>query len=381
MVDVLTSNGGVNGARRLIDYDATAARALLDNPPDGVVLSALDPDSEHKLISAQLCHQMYEEAFIAAGGMDAMESVMPLAKQLEADMAEASDIDFCDWGRSWQAVQMGAFQSYDLDFLAKTLGEADVGGKGPVRRHGERVLEQLGDDIVDKVCSDVHLLVAEPKKKDRARVKVAIKYGVDCTQLCDLNRATLVCPDIDRMYAVAHYIFKRFGPRVCLHDVRLVEWEDRYQLPMHGGYRHLQAVMCIGASLWEIQLNTAAMDEAKHKAGHKLYKTTRFIREMILFCAMEGDHEALAELLEKPGVQKVANPNAVRDKNGLSALHHAAFRGDVDVMQLLFKRQRVEVPANAWAMDHAERGGLALNYALVMCHYQVARELVDTMTA
>lgn len=323
---------------------------------------------------------MYELAFADAGGQDALDAVEGIAKQLATEIPDGRAKDSCGWDRSYRPYQMGAYESYDIDFMTETLGAAeDTGAKSKVRERGEWLMKQLGTDIQQRISRDIHLQIAEVKKMERARVKVAIKYGYDCSQLCDLNRVTLVCPDIRSMYAVAQHLFKRFGPKVCLQGARLLEWEDRYQSPMNGGYRHLQAIMCIGASLWEIQINTAPMNWAKHAAGHKLYKTTRFVREMVLFAAMEGDCRALEEMLARPGVQGVANPDAVRDKNGLSALHHAAFRGDAEIVTLLLSGKCMARPASAWVLDDAAHGGLALNYALTLCHYEVAQTLVDAM--
>jgi ankyrin repeat protein len=359
----------------LPEAEESRARQLLDSPPDGVDFGALDP-SAHSLPSPQECRAHYEQAFQDAGGDQAMREMEVLARHCSWWWWDSNDLqarDSLGWGRCWKPKQMGALQSYDLEYMMHNLGRVEV------REQGERLLRQLGQDIQEKVGKNVYLEVAEVKKEQRARLKVQIKYAGVSSELCDLNRATLVCPDIRIMYRVSEYLFKRFGPSVCLQGARLLEWEDHYQHPMTGGYRHLQAIMSIGASLWEVQINTAPMNQVKHRVGHKLYKTTRFIQEMMLLCAMEGDAGALQEMLETPGASAIANPNFVRDKNGLSALHHSALRGDSDMLQMLLSEDWVEVAANTWSMDGADHGGLPLTYALAMCHYEVAQVLVDTM--
>eukprot|EP00662_Eupelagonemidae_sp_cell21_P023747 gene23747-40360_t len=101
---------------------------------------------------------------------------------------------------------------------------------------------QLEGELREEVDSRLQLDLAAPKRRERAFVKARIKYGLDCSRLCDLNRATLRCPDI-----------------------AVIELEDRYQDAMPGGYCHVQLLVLLSGAL---QLNTEPMLRAKDGAGH-----------------------------------------------------------------------------------------------------------------
>jgi len=347
------------------------ARSLLENPPEGVDLAALT--CKETLLSPEDCKAMYEQAFVEAGGKRAVQASKAISERLEVQMKLAM-ADHCGWNRCLYAAQLQVWESYGLDFMMKRMGKGSA-----VRQYGERLLNELFKDVKQNVSSAVELTIADAKKFARSSIKVRIKYAGDCSQLGDMNRATIACPDIQVMYAVADLLFERWGPMSFGQQARIVEFSDHYQKPMAGGYRHLQLLIYLSGSLWELQLNTEPMQEAKKKAGHKLYKTTRFVKEMILFASMEGDANALRDLLAKPGVRELADPNAVKDRNGLSALHHAAFRGDADVLALLLSKDACSKCADAWALDGTHGGGLPINYAMLMHHYSVALTLARHM--
>eukprot|EP00662_Eupelagonemidae_sp_cell21_P029028 gene29028-34346_t len=72
-----------------------------------------------------------------------------------------------------------------------------------------------------------------------------------------------------------------------------------------------------------------------------------------------------------PGVRGVADPSEVADKNGLRALHHAAFRGCGGLLRMLLNDggEWVARPADPWRPDDTGLGGLPLNYAARMRHW------------
>mmetsp|Transcript_29546 Transcript_29546/g.65180 ORF Transcript_29546/g.65180 Transcript_29546/m.65180 type:complete len:1087 (+) Transcript_29546:139-3399(+) len=364
--------GAAQGCRQWRVKRSTHARTLLESPPEGVDLAALAPGVGH-LATPEECEQLYADAVEAAGGQPALEKAAALATSLNEQVV-APDLARSHAGADVQAHQFRAWQAYDLPFMMERLGEGTA-----VRRHGELRLEAMADELRSDVDPAISLNVASVKKWGRASVKSRIRYGSDCSRLTDLNRAELVCPDVEIMYSAAEHLFNRWGGPRCRSDVRVVEWTDCYQEPMPGGYRHLQALVFIGGSMWEIQINTAAMLEAKKAAGHRLYKTTRFVKELLLFASMEGDLEVLEDLLAQPGVRAVADPNATRDKNGLAALHHAAFRGDAAIVRLLLDSNRFCEPADAWASDTTAFGALPLNYAMLLRSYDVALLLAQHM--
>ena len=64
-------------------------------------------------------------------------------------------------------------------------------------------------------------------------------------------------------------------------------------------------------------------------------KTLRYVNEMALYFCIRNDLAKLDRLLARPGVKKVMDVNAVCDKSGRFALHHAAFLGNLEMVQLL----------------------------------------------
>jgi len=364
----------IEGQRHWRTKTLTHARTLLEAPPEGVDLVALAPGTGH-LATPEECEKLYSKALEASGGQAALDKVQSIATTLKAQVATSNSARMLA-GPDMKAHQLRAWQAYDLAFMMERLGESTS-----VRRHGELRLEALAEELRGEVDPAVDLNIASVKKWGRASVKCRIRYGTDCSRLTDLNRAELVCPDIEVMYAAAEHLFSRWAGHGCRSDVRVVEWTDCYQEPMPGGYRHLQALVFIGGSIWELQFNTKAMLEAKKSAGHRLYKTTRFVKELLLFASMEGDLDVLVDLLAQPGVRAVADPNATRDKNGLTALHHAAFRGDASMARLLLDSDRFCEPADVWASDTTDYAGLPINYALLLRSYDVALLLAQHMAA
>jgi len=334
---------------------------MLDCPPNGVDLAALGDGATH-LVTPEEGSRMYQEASEAAGGNEALRAAAEISKKLRAQLVGP------------EASQMEVWQSYDLRFMMERAG---AGSR--VRDYGVRTLQCLASELRESVHPDAQLEIPDVKRWGRASVKTRIKYALDCSKLCDLNRVTLACPNIHVMYAAVEYIFGRWGPLARSESVRVVDFQDRYQEPMPGGYRHVQVMVLLSGVVWEVQLNTVPMLEAKHNAGHKLYKTTRFVQEMLLLICMEGNMDAFHSLLSWQGVKSVADPNAVADKNGLTALHHAAFRGDIDILELLLDGRLISEPADPWALDTTPSGGLPLNYAAQMRHWELVENLLRWM--
>lgn len=341
---------------------ALSASWLLSNPPDGVDLN-FENRSSGPSVSADEVASMYHRAFEAAGGE-------PTVREFRDEVAKAVKRIK---ENNLPSQQMAVWQSYTFEDMQHFTT------KGPMHEFASETLRALERDLQKNVDPRVSIDIAQPKGKSRAVVKARIKYADDYSRLCDLCRCTVDCPDLCSIYRCLLALCDRWG--VNNQVQRVVELEDHYSEPMAGGYRHVQVLVLLGGSLWEVQLNTAAMLEAKHRCGHKLYKTTRFVKEMLLLCAMLGDVDTLKRLLDRPGVRAVANPNEVRDSNGLSALHHAAFRGDKDVLGMLLAGAQVSEPADPWALDRTSHGGLPLTYALRMQHWDLAEHLAEAMTA
>jgi len=313
--------------------------------PDGVDLVGLDPANDDSTpTSPEEVTRQYAEAFEKdLAGVELGELTSKMSSLVETVL-----------GRRIDAKQLNGFQAYGLEGLVE---QATV---GPPREYGAA---QLGK-LVEELGAEFKLELAKPKGLDRAVVKTTIKYAGDVSRLCDLNRATIVCPNAQGLLKAATRAVEMFSTPMRM----TVELEDHwFASPMCAeGYRHVQAMVRLRGVIWEVQFNTPSMIEAKHRSGHKAYKTSRYIREHVLLFAMRGDEKALRLMTDMPGVRDIADPNAVKDKDGLTALHHAAIRGDKGIAELLLE---LTPAADAWSVDRC--GQLPLYYAMLRSNAQV----------
>ena len=107
--------------------------------------------------------------------------------------------------------------------------------------------------------------------------------------------------------------------------------------------------------------------------GHKLYATVRHVQELVLFCAIENDIETLRSMLAIPGARDVIGVNVKVDRNGMRALHHAAFHGNKPLLELL-----LELGADPFALDKASHS--ALYYAMATFKWDCATLLASKMS-
>lgn len=363
------------------------SRNMLSHPPDGVDLGSLAASAgvsleslggSTKLPTVDESVQMYNDALEEAGGHQALRKNAELSSGFSKSLREFSERN----GWSGPVVQLQAWQAYSLDFFMENIGGTEE-DESALRKYGVQCMRELENDIREEVHPDIRLDLAGVKGRDRAEMKTWIKYAHDCSRLCDLNRGTIVCPDVNTMYAAARQLFTKWGPEAGHVSKEIVEWGDHYQTPMPGGYRHIQVLVRLSGVVWEVQISTEPMLKAKKLSGHKLYKTTRFVKELILFACMQGDESVLHDLLRMVGVKDVANPNEVRDKNGLTALHHAAFRGNIAIVRTLLDNQLLLEPSDVWLMDHTksmgQTGTLAVTYALRMRRWEAALHIATAM--
>merc|ERR1712060_99162 len=123
--------------------------------------------------------------------------------------------------------------------------------------------------------SQGHAVLAPLKGKQRARGKSEFKYKCMRTgrvawyRLTDLVRATLTYNTISQMYTGLEEVVKQFGKD------NVLEFNDRYQKPMSGGYRDLQLTVKVDGHVCELQLSTADMVRAKETSGHRSFEVLR----------------------------------------------------------------------------------------------------------
>ncbi|CAE7428479.1 ANKRD50 [Symbiodinium necroappetens] len=115
-------------------------------------------------------------------------------------------------------------------------------------------------DLVDRVGTATHGTCAKPplKGKERCESKARFKYmdaagNIEWHRLTDIVRDTLSYENLEDMYR---------GLKLIDEDknVEIVEFNDRYQAPLDGGYRDLQLTLRVqGELVCELQLTTKYM--------------------------------------------------------------------------------------------------------------------------
>ena len=216
--------------------------------------------------------------------------------------------------------------------------------------------------------------VAPIKERERAEFKCSIKYGSDCTRLIDILRATILFPTVEALYKGLAALDSQGwfdGEQVVF---ELCSFEDRLQEArrLTGGYGDVQLTVSVDGHVCELQLNIRAMAEAKQAGGHSTYREEREENELLLLAAIRGR----VEDGERPGIRSLlangADANAVKDKNGHSALHYAAFSGDTTMAEVLLKHG-----ANPLALSRLEQ--VPAHAAVMKMRFAVARVLLDAM--
>ena len=308
--------------------------SLTDNLPDGVNFDLLRPESVKETASPKAVEAAYEQAFEDGGGAVALEAGHAL---LEKDAGKCKALIA---ERHLPTRQLVCWQTTPIpDFLSQHSANG-------VRELAIGLIKELEAKIKASVDPGVQLEIPQPKGLQRALLKCAIKYGNDPTWLTDADRVTIVSSDVKSLYDTVHKILQLWGPQADKEHVVVVELNDRFVEPMTASYRHYQLLVRIWGVVWEVQINVPTIIKAKHSLGHKAYKTSRYVQEFLLYAASVGDEEGLAKLLALPGVREKADADLVRDHNGLSSLHLAAFNGNLAIIKLL-----LGCGADPWAVD------------------------------
>ena len=162
----------------------------------------------------------------------------PRSRQIAAAIKNLTETS----GRA--AVQKAEMKSLKLDDLL-------VAAEAALPIYGE-LLQTVCDDIAMQHPVEF-LRCPKVKAKARAANKVVIKYGGDCSHVKDLVRGTFIFESLEGMYAgiealVFHPIFN--GHAQCIMD-----FDDRWQEPLSGGYSDCQLLVNIMGHLCELQVN------------------------------------------------------------------------------------------------------------------------------
>ena len=183
-------------------------------------------------------------------------------------------------------------------------------------------------------------IVPPIKGEARARMKALFKYcdaeggGIAWYRLTDIVRATISYPDIGTMYAGVDAVI------ACLPKEDILEFNDRYQKPLAGGYMDLQMVVRISGHVCELQLSTEPMLRAKETTGHRDFEVVRELKAAI----KEGDLGRVESALEfglehlgsaKGGESAAALTELLRSDDACTLIHEAAARGSAEIVHAL----------------------------------------------
>lgn len=294
----------------------------------------------------------YDKAWEQLGGKASLESLRPLSIKIGEKVRLEN--------RANKSLkQSSEMQSLDLDSL--------FAWAAAVKPAYDALLEHLVQLMRGKGIQATYQAVGL-KRKQRAQAKATIKYGGDVSFLVDIVRGSLIFSKLEDMYA---------GMLVLLESADLhgdgfwvAEFGDRYQKPLSGGYADCQMVLGVEGMLCELQINTEAMSEAKHRGGHKAYGQTRFVHEYLLYSAIHNDIVGANKLLQ---CGKVTNCDMVRDRNGFSALGFACVHRNAELSASLLN-------AGASPFHVSNSGQLPLHLAITRRDYRIATLLVERMS-
>ncbi|CAE7715002.1 ANKRD50 [Symbiodinium sp. CCMP2592] len=184
--------------------------------------------------------------------------------------------------------------------------------------------------LVSRVATKTNGTYANPplKGKERCESKARFKYmdsagNVEWHRLTDIVRDTLSYESLEDMY---------HGLKLIDEDesVEIVEFNDRYQTPLDGGYRDLQLTLRVqGKLVCELQLTTKYMLFIKESSGHRVFEIKR---QLIADVAANSELEC-RKTLKWAG----KDAEAVLKEKKRPLLHKAASQGNSGMVQLFIQ--------------------------------------------
>ena len=150
-----------------------------------------------------------------------------------------------------------------------------------------------------------------------------------------------------------------------MEKVKVLRFKDRFQEPMSGGYMDMQLLVDIDGFVCELQINLSCILEIKESdAGHGQYEEERKAIDEMIYCAMQGPASDFAAKLDKV---KTAQDLERQDMYGLRALHYAAQRGEISMVQQLLDRDVKLTQAD-------QTGMIPLHMAVLLGHKEVVAD-------
>jgi hypothetical protein len=193
-----------------------------------------------------------------------------------------------DLSAEWKPQEMKDSSSYEE---LKSRGEATMLTYQQLADMGQGVSKRLKADVFDmnqgadfkdavewasSSPTGFAVIIAPLTGDERAKDKIANKYGGDASMVTDMVRGTIVCPDYSKV---------REGVAAFRAEMESRGWtvnnaNDRMTEGLPGGYRDINyTVRSPSGHVCEMQFQTPAMLVAKQGEGHKLYEEQRKIEE------------------------------------------------------------------------------------------------------
>eukprot|EP00746_Dinoflagellata_sp_MGD_P159371 gnl/MRDRNA2_/MRDRNA2_86685_c0_seq18.p1 gnl/MRDRNA2_/MRDRNA2_86685_c0~~gnl/MRDRNA2_/MRDRNA2_86685_c0_seq18.p1 ORF type:complete len:2276 (-),score=426.60 gnl/MRDRNA2_/MRDRNA2_86685_c0_seq18:309-6239(-) len=151
----------------------------------------------------------------------------------------------------------------------------------------------------------------------------------------------------------------------CFTDIRIVHFDDRFQIPLANEYRDFLFLVQVGGVLCEVQVNFVAMMLIKSGAGHGNYEVDRLNDDLMLEAARRGDTSAVKERV-KNGARATH-----MTKSGFSALSFAALHGDHEMAEALLEQLADPLSVGG--------GDVPIFKALEREYLEVAEVILDSM--
>jgi hypothetical protein len=280
-----------------------AERLLEELRTDTAALEGKEDDSE----------KLYKAARAKLGGTEELDKYKQIATEAARTVAATKH----SLNDSWVI-----YQSLTLEELYLHCGKA--------REKFVDAVESLQQELLNTFNIKAEISEPQLKKKERASIKMEIKYGGDVSRLTDIFRGTMIFETLADMYTgvqliTTHQSLKGPGGAV------VTSIEDRFQTPMPKGYSDVMVQFVVDGIPGELQLNVRPMYEAKSGGGHARYRVERFTNEYLLWSVIHKLPSVTRQLV----CEHNAITDLISDKNGFVALHFSCRTGDQETTRLL----------------------------------------------
>eukprot|EP00439_Symbiodinium_sp_Y106_P054605 s3282_g7.t1 len=332
MMGMLNSKVEEVAASVLATVGAGAASSKEDPPglgPEGDTQAENSPKKDHAPMQTlrekfRLADTKYD-AVIATLQQDEDEQIQ-YAKALELSGGEAAL-------ETYQKVSKSLERQYGLEDETKGLFSAGERRARSIKVNFQPFFATLDElfefankhkhhffNLVERVAKKTRATFFNPELKAQVRCvsKAKFKY-VDSAGRIEWHRLT----DIDD-------------------SVEIVEFNDRYQTPLHGGYRDLQLTLRVqGGLVCELQLSTKYMLFTKETSGHRAFE----IKRQLVADVAADNEKGCRDTLDwaKKDAESVLR---VLNDCEKPLLHKAAAQGNSDMLQL-FLEHRADVNLQA----------------------------------